>query len=313
MNSSATVNNQVPLTQLQRARALDFPSREAMLHRAPSVQHFWNSNRGLLIDAWHQWEADKGDNIFLPDDTLLDAKMRSAVEQAWQDPNSELAVKDLWEEVSPGVYQAQFFDPEKLTELRRYLDEIADADIPLRPPYGIVLNRRGAMLDPRSEGYLAAPSFQSFYQQLIDKYMRPMARLLFPEIMGYDTQTFGFSIQYQAGMDTSLRLHTDASAVTLNVNLNMPDENFTGSEVDFYDQATRSAKRLTFKPGVAMLHRGNVAHAAQPITSGERTNFVLWLYGNDGQIPYHTMAPEGIDAAQRWSVPKTKSDLFAPF
>ena len=94
------------------------------------------------------------------------------------------------------------------------------------------------MLDKRSQGYIAAPSFQEFYQQIMDIYMRPMARLLFPEIVGYDSQTYGFSIQYQPDMDTSLRMHTDASSVTMNVNLNLPGESFEGSELDFYDAST---------------------------------------------------------------------------
>jgi predicted 2-oxoglutarate/Fe(II)-dependent dioxygenase YbiX len=143
--------------------------------------------------------------------------------------------------------------------------------------------------------------------------MRPIARLLFPEIVGYDTQTFGFSIQYQAGMDTSLRLHTDASAATLNVNLNLPREDFSGSEVDFYDRVTGEKNRLTFKPGMAMIHRGSVAHAAQPITGGTRTNFVLWLFGDNGQLPLNGAKSEPISASQRWSVPTHDFDGYSPF
>lgn len=141
--------------------------------------------------------------------------------------------------------------------------------------------------------------------------MRPIARLLFPEVLGYDSQTFGFSIQYQAGMDTSIRLHTDAAAVTLN--LNLPSEEFTGSEVDFYDKDKGGVKRLTFKPGMAMLHRGNVAHAAQPITSGERTNFVFWLYGDRMQIPRSEGQPKNVDASVRWTLPSEEYDDVAPF
>lgn len=169
------------------------------------------------------------------------------------------------------------------------------------------------MLDKRSEGFLAAPSFQAFYRELLDSYMRPIARMLFPEVMGYDSQTFGFSIHWQAGMDTSLRLHTDASAVTLNINLNLPEEEFTGSEVDFYDKTSGKLNRLTFKPGTAMIHRGSEAHAAQPITSGKRSNFVLWLYGEHGQIPMKNSQFQTADAAQRWTVPATKPDKSAPF
>lgn len=301
------------LSQLERARTLDFPSRQAMLHREPSVQKFWAVNRVLLSNAWKEWEASKKGEILRPSEVLLDANFREAVTQAWSDPTKELGVEELLQKVSPGVYQFQLFDPERLTELRAYLDEVADAEIPLRPPYGIALNRLGSMLDSRSEGHLAAPGFQGFYRELLDKYMRPVARLLFPEVMGYDTQTFGFSIQYQAGMDTSLRLHTDASAVTMNVNLNLPGENFTGSEVDFYNTETGGANRLSFKPGTAMIHRGSLPHAAQPITSGSRTNLVFWLYGDQGEIPRHRVMKEDSNAHQRWTVPQAEYDDFAPF
>ena len=295
-----TANIQTIPSQLQQARDFTLPSRTAMLNRAPSVQQFWDTNQHVLNNAWSEWEENETSHLTMPDVSLLDAKLRNAVEQAWNDPEKELTVRDLLQEVSPGVFQFQFFDPGRLVDLRNYLEAVADAQIPLRPPYGIVLNRRGAMLDSRSEGFLAAPSFQLFYRELLDRYMRPIARMLFPEVMGYDTQTFGFSIQWQAGMDTSLRLHTDASAATLNINLNLPGEEFTGSEVDFYDKANGKVNRLSFKPGTAMIHRGSEAHAAQPITSGERSNFVLWLYGEHGQIPLQNSQSQTADAAQRW-------------
>lgn len=301
------------LSQLDSARALVLPSREAMLQRAPSVLHFWDSNRDLLSNAWREWEANEKAHLALPTSALISDALREAVEQAWEDPTKEEAVRALWKEVSPGVFQAQFFDPTRLAELRSYMDAIANAGIPLRPPYGIVLNRRGAMLDPRSEGYLAAPSFQDFYQELMEKYMRPIARLFFPEITGLDSQTFGFSMNYQAGMDTSLRLHTDASAATLNINLNMPGEDYTGSEVDFYDMATRKVTRVNFTPGMAMIHRGSVPHAAHPITSGSRSNFVFWLYGDYGQVPYPKTQPVEIDAQLRWALPTSPKDMAAPF
>ncbi|GGP69171.1 2OG-Fe(II) oxygenase family protein [Shewanella saliphila] len=300
-------------TQLQRTRALTLPSREAMLYREPSVQQFWNNNKALFSDAWKEWQQTEQKNEFSLDSSLLDKRLREAVTQAWQDPSKEVAVKDLLQEVAPDVFQLQFFDPERLAVLRNYLESVWNAQIPLRPPYGIVLNRRGAMLDSRSEGYLAAPNFQAFYHEMLNTYMRPIARLLFPEIMGYDTQTFGFSIHYQPNTDSSIRPHTDASAVTLNINLNLPSEAFTGSAVDFFDVATGQKIALTFKPGTAMVHRGNVVHAAQPITSGERTNFVLWLYGDRGQIPPQGAKRPIIDAGERWTTPTATLDSFAPF
>ncbi|QQM65746.1 2OG-Fe(II) oxygenase [Pseudoalteromonas sp. LC2018020214] len=300
--------------QLQLARALELPTRQAMLYREPAVQNFWINNTDLITNAWSEWEATSIDSsTFTLDDTLLDKNLHEAVKQAWEDPSKELTVKALLHEVAPDVFQFQFFDPERLAVLRGYLEQVWNSQIPMRPPYGIVLNRRGAMLDSRSEGYLAAPSFQAFYNEILNTYMRPISRMLFPEVMGFDTQTFGFSIYYEPNTDSSIRPHTDASAVTLNINLNLPGEEFTGSQVDFYHPYTGDIKSLTFKPGTAMLHRGNIAHAAKPITSGERTNFVLWLYGERGRLPAKGAPRIPVDAKQRWTNPNKPNDSYAPF
>ena len=301
------------VNQLERARTIEMPEREAMLRRDPSVQHFWADNHALLAAAWKEWEETELDLPFALDNTLLDPALRTAVLQAWDDPTTEGAVRELLREEAPNVFSFQLFDPERLADLRAYLEKVWDAQIPLRPPYGILLNRGGAMLDRRSIGYLAAPSFQAFYQDLLDTYMRPISRLLFPEIMGYDTQTFGFSINYKPTTDTSIRPHTDASAVTLNININTPGEEYTGSTVDFFDRTSSDVHALRFEPGTAMLHRGDVPHTAQPITTGERTNLVLWLFGDRGQVPLSGAPAEDVDAANRWSPSTGTPDGFAPF
>ncbi len=297
---------------LEQARELTLPSRKEMLERAPTVDRFWQNNSGLLQNAWQHWEASRDEKLPNLDEVLIDKSLREAINRAWVNPNKEGAVKDLWHEVAPGVYKAQFFDVEEIAKLRNYFDQASDAGIPLKPPYGIVLNRFGGMLDKRSTGYLAAPNFQAFYQMLHDKYMRPIARLLMPEVYGFDSQTFGFSIKYQAGVDTSLRLHTDASAATMNINMNLQGETYKGSQVDFYDSQSGRVNRLVFEPGTAMIHRGNVAHAAQAITEGERSNIVMWLYGKGMTIPHHQNG-EDISPEQRWTVPNEAQDAYAPF
>ncbi|MFP3456907.1 hypothetical protein R0J89_11635 [Psychrobacter sp. SIMBA_152] len=60
-------------------------------------------------------------------------------------------------------------------------------------------------------------------------------------------------------------------------------------------------KRAIFKPGMAIIHRGSVPHAAHPITSGKRTNMVLWLYGDNMQVPRGVGLNSRIDATQRWT------------
>jgi len=303
----------MPFDILQRAREISRPSRQDMLMRAPSAQRFWHDNDQLFRDAWSQWDQVSPELEPLLDEAIFAAPLRAAIAGAWSNPNQEEAVKNLWEEVLPGVCQAQFFDPEHIAKLRTYFERVADADIPLRPPYGIALNRGGAMLDERSPGYLAAPSFQTFYRQVMDTYMRPIARLLFPETFGYDGQTFGFSIRYQPDQDTSLQPHTDASSVTLNINMNLPNETFSGSELNFYDSASGEVKQWSFEPGIAVIHRGSVPHAAQPITDGERSNLVLWLYGTNGRTPAGARPHQVQSAQERWTVPSDRSDGFAPF
>lgn len=83
--------------------------------------------------------------------------------------------------------------------------------------------------------------------------------------------------------------------------------------MDFYHPYTGDIKSLTFKPGTAMLHRGNIAHAAKPITSGERTNFVLWLYGEHGRLPAQGAPRIPVNAKQRWTNPNKPNDGYAPF
>ncbi|MEL7098752.1 MAG: 2OG-Fe(II) oxygenase [Pseudomonadota bacterium] len=300
-------------SSLTLARDIERPTREAMLQRAPSVHHFWNNNTNLFADAWKEWEENEDLTGLILDDSIYAPALREAVDAAWANPASDGAVKDLFEEVFPGVYKVQFFDPEKLPVLRGYMDKVAGADIPLRPPYGISLNRAGAMLDPRSEGHLGAPGFQAFYQGLMNRYMRPVSRLLFPDVAGYDEQTFGFSIQWKPDTDTSLRPHSDASSVTLNINLNLPGEGFAGSGVSFIDRVSRRVESLSFDPGVALIHHGSVPHASEPITSGSRSNFVLWLYGKHGQVAQGGYDVPALDPKDRWTLIEEPSDGFAPF
>ena len=108
--------------------------------------------------------------------------------------------------------------------------------------------------------------------------------------------------------------HTDVSATTLNINLNLPEEIVIGSNVDFYDRRSAGKmKGLTFTSSSAMLHRGQVVHAAQPITSGQRTNIVLWLFGEQGRIPSQRAKRIGTELSRHWTVTTTAQDHYAPF
>lgn len=312
---------------LEQARQLQLPSRDEMLRRDAKVYDFWNHNEKTLETAWKEWNANDETALALPnlDSSLINPKLRKAVEGAWNDPENrekhEKAIKELWKEVAPGVYAIQFFDMEQLSKLRQWFDTVAEAGIPTRPPYGIVLNRRGMMIDPRSVGYLAAPDFQTFYKMLVDEYVRPLGRLFFPENIREtdDSESFAFSIQYQGeqGGDKLIRHHTDASTVTFNLNLDL-EKTWTGSSLIFMNQKGMVTE-VAWEPGMACMHLGKTMHAALPIETGTRSNWVIWTfqdgggrgYGNplasaaDGRYPTeYQLTPE-----ERWTKPVANPDV----
>lgn len=303
---------------LETVRQLRRPSYEEMLRRDPDGARFWFRYGGLLGDAWKEWEERSVDLPALSDDTVLRPEVVTAFSEAWQDPSKEDAVRSLWEEIAPGVFKMRFFDPERAHILREWFDKARESGVPCRPPYGITLNRQGFMLDERSEGYLAIPSFQEFYRDLIDSYMRPSGRLLYPQYINAedDSESFAFSIQYQPSKDEEIRQHSDASALTFNVNMNLPDEEWSGSSLYFIDPSTGKKKHVSFGLGEAIVHRGATPHAALPITSGTRSNLVMWLYGEE--MSFNRFAPyspqQQLTREQRWTKPAKKStDKSAPF
>ncbi|MEF1228193.1 2OG-Fe(II) oxygenase, partial [Vibrio fortis] len=131
------------LNQLQQARDVQRPTRDAMLKRSPEVHAFWNSNSALFKNAWSEWE--KSQDLAPLTELLIDHKLRDAINNSWADPAKENLVEELISEVAPGVFKFQFFDIDSIKELRNYFSSASSADIPLRPPYGIALNRGGAM------------------------------------------------------------------------------------------------------------------------------------------------------------------------
>lgn len=276
---------------LEKARNLQLPSREETLMRSPSVYQFWDTHDKILEEAWKEWQQTEEAKTLPPlDASIIHPKLRQAVDQAWKDPTQEIHLKDVWEEVAPGVYAVQFFDMEKIHIIQSWMEAAAKSGIPTRPPYGIVLNRKGFMLDPRSVGYLAAPAFQSFYQDvLVNHYIRPLGRLFFPESIQSkdDSASFGFSIEYQGSSngDKSIRRHSDAGTVTFNINLDST-KSWTGSELYFWDAATGQRKTVEWKPGFAMMHLGRIQHAALPIESGTRANLVIWTMGKSSTRGY---------------------------
>ena len=60
------------LNQLQQARDVQRPTRDAMLKRSPEVHAFWNNNRTLFQNAWDEWE--KSQSLAPLTESLIDHK-----------------------------------------------------------------------------------------------------------------------------------------------------------------------------------------------------------------------------------------------
>jgi hypothetical protein len=194
------------------------------------------------------------------------------------------------------------------------------------------MNRNGFILDREVNGAVPMKSLIDLVEQeIINRVLRPVGRMLFNEYIGCgdDVEYFAFNIRYDGSKDTCnelmqtqdvmLKEHRDASVVTMNINLNLPNETYDGSDVFFREFPSESfgeqavpyqsdTSLVRFNPGVAIIHLGAHRHGSVPISasssnssSGRRYNLVIWLFGKDGDVriaPYPK--EEQMSIVQRW-------------
>jgi hypothetical protein len=299
-------------------------------------------------------------------DGILTTELSIAIKNAFNDPNeiAESIVKSLWmtttttptttnqpNHLPKGVYATQLLTLTGIKRLRYLLDMATLSNIPTRRPNG--MNRNGIIIDPNVAGAVSMNSLITLIEdEIINSVVRPVGRMLFPARIGCndDVEYFAFTIRYDDDdddddddgessdecsvpilllHDTELKEHRDASVVTMNVNLNLPDEDqYSGSEVFFRDfpsvddEATSTVNddnggTVRFTPGMAIVHLGAHRHGSLPITTaltgdnderssvatigGKRYNLVIWLFGKDGDVriaPYKM--EEQMTVIQHW-------------
>lgn len=296
------IRNSLSLSSLKCARELQAPQAQSIFRGETEGGDFWSKHSSLLRKAWSEWEYQQ-DLPLLDLERLMDSSLKKAVQAAWKDPTLENVVQDLWKEVAPGVFSCQLFTVTSLYSIREHLDKAShDSKIPTRRPNG--MNRYGLILT-EADGSVFLRDFSAFYQELVDTYIRPMGRMLFPEYISDnedDVETYAFTIRYKNGEDVSLSEHSDASLYTLNVNLNLSHEGYEGSSLYFVD-ASGIHHNVTMTPGMALFHRGMTRHASLPLCGkGERTNMIVWLYGKNGYVRIAPYEPqERLSREQRWS------------
>lgn len=322
---------------LLRARGLKAPV--AADTQGAEFEHasFWDDNGPLLRAAWQEWDEHirNGDLLSNENNAFIEPRLSSALDDAFDNPAAatEDVVKSFWTDTSSkeplprGVYAAQILTPSGILALRKLLDSASSSGIPTRRPNG--MNRRGVIVDPEVYGAVNMKSLSELVEgELIDRVVRPVGRMLFSDRVGCidDVEYFAFTIRYDGGdngdkdaeggpngaaemkRDFELKEHRDASVITLNINLNLPEEDYSGSQVYFRSSAVPDVGEGTvrFTPGMAVVHLGAHRHGALPISAsggggGKRYNLVIWLFGKDGNVriaPYEK--GEQMSAEERW-------------
>ena len=300
------------------------------------------------------------------DDGILTNELSIAIKNAFNNPNefTESIVKSLWMTTDPttnqphlpkGVYATQLLTLSGIQRLRYLLDLATFSNIPTRRPNG--MNRNGIIIDHNVAGAVSMKSLITLIEdEIINRVVRPIGRMLFPDRIGCndDVEYFAFTIRYDDDgnssdssdersapilRDTELKEHRDASIFTLNVNLNLPEEEeYSGSEVffrefpsvgdDAFTEDDDNVGIVRFTPGMAIVHLGAHRHGSLPITTtpptsgnderssvmsrSKRYNLVIWLFGKDGDVriaPYKM--EEQMNVMQRWrGCNYTREDQF---
>jgi len=227
-----------------------------------------------LFDAaggWRQWiDAD-----------LLDAL----------DTRNATALASLLREEVDGVHSFALFSDDFCKMFLEELDSYYASGLPIDRPnsmnnYGIIVNNIG---------------MQPVISAVQRAVLQPIASLLHPtqarEGRGFDGH-HSFLVQYKAGQDLGLDMHTDDSDVTFNVCLG---RNFSGAGLTICGDSRMPDHRhffysYTHVVGRCLVHLGSRRHGADDIREGERNNLIIWnsnsAYRASDQYvnkqPYHT-------------------------
>lgn len=323
-------------TSLERARMLDVPVAVHVQNAEYEHAIFWDENGALLHSAWEEWEQSSL-SWMSNDNEFVNPSLSHAIDAAFANPTveNEDAVRSLWsssfgederlKSLPKGVYSTQLLTPSGIVVIRSILDQAAASGIPKRRPNG--MNRNGFILDRYVNGAVPISSLMDLIENvIIARIVRPVGRMFFREYIGChdDIEYFAFTIRYDGDQDSinnmrdvKLNEHRDASVITLNVNLNLPDENYSGSDLFFSEfphqdstfDTVNTTSFVKFTPGMAVIHLGAHRHGSIAIlpdennvnTSATRYNLVIWLFGEDGDVriaPYSK--EEQMNVVERW-------------
>eukprot|EP01132_Coremiostelium_polycephalum_P002239 gene2239-2761_t len=173
------------------------------------------------------------------------------------------------------IYSLKIFNMGFCQKLMEEIEHFKKSGLPTARPnsmnnYGVVLDEVG---------------FVNFFREFRENYLRYYTSILFPDYYGAELDSHhSFVVQYKMDKEKELGFHFDESHLTVNLCLGT---NFTGGSLYFkgiLNQPETHDEYFEFNhvPGTALLHIGIHRHGAQSLTSGERTNLILWLRNTHG-------------------------------
>ena len=297
----------LPAHSLQTARGLTPPPVPTATTNAEYENEDYFAQHGpLLRAAWKEFGmADPTLNTLPP--RFIEPPLLKCINIARENPSveTERALRTLFTEIVPGVQSGRILTPEAIAKIRIELDRIGVSGIPTRRPNG--MNRFGIIPDANVEGGVTN-GLHHLIRELVKEYLVPLMSTLFPADIGAGDvdDYFAFTIQYNVSNgDRSLNEHRDASVATLNLNLNSVHEfeTLNGSSLYFVDQEHNTRRTVALAPGGALLHRGSLRHAANPLVgSGQRQNLIVWLFGKDGYVRDAVYGvKDQLTAMERWA------------
>eukprot|EP01095_Lingulamoeba_sp_RSL-Kostka_P013520 TRINITY_DN5631_c1_g1_i1.p1 TRINITY_DN5631_c1_g1~~TRINITY_DN5631_c1_g1_i1.p1 ORF type:complete len:364 (+),score=105.61 TRINITY_DN5631_c1_g1_i1:133-1224(+) len=201
---------------------------------------------------------------------IFASELLSAIEEG-----SEKGIKKILDKLTEtGIYILPFFTKDFCVKFLEEIDNFETSGLPVNRPNS--MNNYGVIIDEIG--------LKPLITYIREKFISPIASLLFKE-RGGDTldSHHGFVVQYKLNEDLDLGFHYDDAEVTLNVCLG---RDFTDGDLFFkghYDDPSTYNEEYTFKHKVsfACLHIGKHRHGAQPITSGERYNLIIWCRSSE--------------------------------
>eukprot|EP01064_Diplonema_japonicum_P008607 TRINITY_DN16054_c0_g1_i1.p1 TRINITY_DN16054_c0_g1~~TRINITY_DN16054_c0_g1_i1.p1 ORF type:complete len:427 (+),score=47.64 TRINITY_DN16054_c0_g1_i1:383-1663(+) len=137
------------------------------------------------------------------------------------------------------------------------------------------MNNYGVVLSDIGMGDMVRTLFKNYFHEI--------SSALFPG-PGSDCNTnHSFTVRYRTDEDLGLDMHTDDSDVTVNICLGKDFEGAGLHFCGFIDEADhrKSPKQVRHRKGHCLMHRGNLRHGADNITSGERQNLIIWMRNSE--------------------------------